>query len=75
MDNTKTTKIMWGKIGKRIGKSLIISIIIYLIVCLVLIYWPINIEKNVKNYDYTSIQKNSNPYLGKEQWIKTKNCG
>ena len=63
---------MWEKIGKRIGKSLIISIIVYLLICLVLIYWPINIEKNVKNYDYTSIKKNLNPNLGKEQWIKTR---
>jgi non-heme chloroperoxidase len=63
---------MWRKFGKRIGKSLIISIIVYLIICLVLIYWPINIEKNVKNYDYTTIKKHSNPYLGKEQWIKTR---
>lgn len=59
---------MW----RKIVKLLIISIIVYLIICLVLIYWPINIEKNVKNYDYTSIKKNSNSYLGKEQWIKTR---
>lgn len=63
---------MWSKIGKRIGKSIIVSIIVYLIICLVLIYWPINIEKNVKNYDYTSIKKNAQQYLGKEQWIKTR---
>lgn len=65
-------KIKWNKIGKRIGKSLIVSIIVYLVICLVLIYWPINIEKNVKNYDYSSIKENSKPFLGKEQWIKTR---
>ena len=63
---------MWSKIGKRIGKSIIVSIIVYLIICLVLIYWPINIEKDVKNYDYTSIKRNALQYLGKEQWIKTR---
>ncbi len=63
---------MWSKIGKWIGKSLIVSIVVYLVICLVLIYWPINIEKNVKNYDYSSIKGNSESYLGKEQWIKTR---
>lgn len=63
---------MWSKIGKRIGKSLVISIIVYVTICLVLIYWPIHIEKNVKNYDYSSIKENSKSNLGKEQWIKTR---
>jgi len=39
---------------------------------LTLIYWPITVEKNVKNYDFSSIRKNSNSTLGKEQWIKTR---
>lgn len=63
---------MWNKIGKRIGISLIVSVFVYLIICLVLISWPIHIEKNVKNYDYSSIKKNTNSSLGKEQWIKTR---
>ena len=72
IDRQTYQKIMWNKIGKRIGKSLIVSAIVYLVICLVLIYWPINIEKNVKNYDYSSIKENSKSDLGKEQWIKTR---
>jgi non-heme chloroperoxidase len=62
---------MWNKIVKWIGKSLLITMIVYVAICLSLIYWPINIEKNVKNYDYSSIKETSKPCLGKEQWIKT----
>jgi len=63
---------MWNKIGKRIGLSLIVSILVYLVLCLGLIYWPIHSEKNVENYDYSSIKKNSKSSLGEEQWIKTR---
>lgn len=63
---------MWRKTGNRIAKSLIISIIIYLVISHVLIFWPINLEKNVKNYDYSSIKENSIPVLGKEKWIETR---
>jgi hypothetical protein len=66
------SKIKWNKIGKRIGKSLIISIIVYLTICLVLIYWPIHIEKNVKNYDYSSIEEHTTSNLVKEHWVKTR---
>jgi len=63
---------MWIKILKKIGKTIIISASIYAIICLVLIYWPIKLEKNVKNYDYSSIKTQTNPALGVEQWIKMR---
>ena len=30
------------------------------------------LERNVKNFDFSSIKKNSTSKLGKEQWIKTR---
>ncbi|NMM48127.1 alpha/beta hydrolase [Marinigracilibium pacificum] len=61
---------MTTKTLKWIGKTLLISVIIYTLVCLVLIYWPIEIEKNVMNYDYNSINTNTEVSLGTEQWVK-----
>ena len=57
---------------KRIAKFLLISIPVYLTICLAMIYWPIKLERNVKNFDFSSIKKNSTSKLGKEQWIKTR---
>ncbi len=60
------------KIGKRIVISLLMSFILYIIACFVLIYLPTSKGKNIKNYDYSSIDKHSNSPLGKKQWIKTR---
>jgi non-heme chloroperoxidase len=60
------------KILKWIGKTLLISVIIYKLICLVLIYWPIKLEKNVKNYDYSSIKERSDVALGIEKWVKMR---
>jgi alpha-beta hydrolase superfamily lysophospholipase len=60
------------KILKWIGKTLLISVIIYTLICLVLIYWPIKLEKNVKNYDYSSIKERSDDALGIEKWVKMR---
>jgi len=60
------------KILKWIGKTLLISVIIYTLICLVLIYWPIKLEKNVKNYDYSSIKERSDVALGIEKWVKMR---
>ena len=62
------------KIGKRIGTSLLISCIVYLTICFVLIYWPTPQKKEIKTYDYSSIDKNSNNSLlaGEKRWIKTR---
>lgn len=57
---------------KRIAKFLVISILVYLTICLAMIYWPIKLEKNVKNYDFSSIKKKSAPKLGREQWVRTR---
>ena len=63
------------KIGKRIGTSLLISGIVYLVICFSLIYWPTSGKKEIKNYDYSSIDKNANNSLlaGEKHWIKTRN--
>jgi len=61
-----------SKIVKRITISLLISLVVYVIVCFVLIYLPIHIEKNTKNYDFSSIKENFNSPLGEKQWIKTR---
>lgn len=67
------TKIIGNKIGKRIAISLLTSCLIYAVICFVLIYWPIPGKKEIKNYDYSSIKKNSNSsLLGERQWIKTR---
>lgn len=63
---------MWIKILKWIGKTLLISVFIYTLICLVLIYWPINLEKHVENYDYSSIKNHTNVALGTEQWVKMR---
>lgn len=62
------------KIGKRIGISLLISGVVYLGICFGLIYWPISGKKEIKNYDYSSIETNANSSLlaGQKQWIKTR---
>jgi non-heme chloroperoxidase len=60
------------KILKWIGKTLLISVIIYSVICLTLIYWPIELEKHVKNYDYSSIKKHMDVPLGVEQWVKMR---
>ncbi|PWJ55044.1 alpha-beta hydrolase superfamily lysophospholipase [Dyadobacter jejuensis] len=63
---------MSPKIVKRIVRSILISLVVYLSIALVLISWPITIEKNVQNYDYSSVKENSETSLGNEQWIKSR---
>ncbi|MGX1024277.1 hypothetical protein [Flavobacterium sp. CS20] len=41
-------------------------------ICLSLIYWSIPEIKNIKNYDFSSIEENSGSSLGETQWIKTR---
>ncbi len=57
---------------KRIAKFLLISILVYLTISFAMIYWPIKLERNVKNYDFSSIKKKSAPNLGREQWVRTR---
>ncbi len=66
-------KTTWTKIKKRIAISLLTTCVIYALICLVLIYWPIPGKKEIKNYDYSSIEKNAkSSELGNKQWIKTR---
>lgn len=58
---------------KRIVVFLLTSCLIYAVICFVLIYWPMPAKKEIKNYDYSSIDKNSNSsLLGEKQWIKAR---
>ncbi len=67
-------KIIWSKISRRIVIFSLTSCFVYAAICLVLIYWPIPETKEIKNYDYSSIKKDSNGFLlGEKQWIKTRN--
>jgi len=67
------TKITGNKIGKRIAMFLLTSGLIYAAICFILIYWPIPQEKEIKNYDYSSIKKDSSSsILGERLWIKTR---
>ncbi len=59
-------------IGKRVVKWILVSSIVYLIISLVLINWPVKIEKNVNNYDYSSIRENADSSAGNEYWIKAR---
>ncbi|WP_200976509.1 alpha/beta hydrolase [Echinicola sp. 20G] len=63
---------MRHKILKWIITTFLISVVIYTLISLTLIYWPIKLEKNVKNYDYSSIKENTNVALGVEQWVKMR---
>ena len=63
---------MQYKIFKRIFKTLLIGLFIYILSCLALIYWPIKLEKNVKNYDYSSVKKQKAITTGTEQWLKMR---
>jgi len=73
MTRSRMTKIFWSKISKRIVVSLLTSCFIYVVICFVLIYWPIPEKKEIKNYDYSSIKRNSDSsLLGKRHWIKTR---
>lgn len=67
------SKIGWSKIGKRIAVSFLVSSIVYLAISFILIYWPIPVKKDIKNYDYSSIKKRSNTsLLGDSQRIKAR---
>lgn len=67
------TKIIGNKISKRIVITLITSSLIYVVICFVLIYLPMPEKKEIKNYDYSSLKKNSkNSLLGEKLWIKTR---
>lgn len=63
---------MWIKVLKWIGKTLLMSVFIYALICVVLIFWPIKLEKHVENYDYSSIKEHSNVDIGIEQWVKMR---
>ncbi len=66
-------KTTWLKIKKRIAVSLLITCFIYAFICFVLIFWPIPVKKEIKNYDYSSIEKTANSsVLGDKHWIKTR---
>lgn len=60
------------EILKKIGKIILVSFCIYTIISLILIYWPIKLEKNVKNYDYSSLKTQAQTCLGVEQWTKMR---
>ncbi|WP_224996905.1 alpha/beta hydrolase [Cesiribacter sp. SM1] len=63
---------MQNKILKWIVKTFLISVVIYTLISLTLIYWPIELEKNIKNYDYSSVKKHTEVTLGTEQWLKMR---
>ncbi len=57
----------------KIGKFLFISLLVYVGISFGLIFWPITLEKNTENYDYSGIEKPVNPELGEELWVETEN--
>lgn len=57
----------------KIGKFLFISLLVYAGISFGLIFWPITLEKNTENYDYSGIEKPVNPELGEELWVETEN--
>lgn len=60
------------KILKMIGKTIVISFCIYAIISLFLICWPIKLEENVENYDYSSMKTQTHTDFGVEQWTKMR---
>ena len=60
------------KILYKIGKLFAISFCIYAIISIALICWPIKLQENVKNYDYSSIKTQTHTDLGVEQWTKMR---
>ncbi|ALJ05211.1 hypothetical protein APS56_08780 [Pseudalgibacter alginicilyticus] len=64
-----------NKTLKRILKFLLVNCILFITASFILIYWPIPQKKNIKNYDYSSIDTTSNKFLenAEEMWIKTRN--
>ena len=55
------------KTGKRILVFLITNFILYLTACFVLIYWPVPVKKEIRNYDYSSIKRKSPNTLASEK--------
>lgn len=51
------SKINTSKIGKIIAKILLINALLYICACFVLIYLPVPMKQNIKNYDFSSIKK------------------
>lgn len=58
------------KFARRLGISLAVSVLGYLGVCFTLIYWPVPAKKDVRNYDFSSIQESAAKVeLGREQRV------
>lgn len=63
---------MKNKILKWGIKTFLITVGIYASICFTLIYWPIKLEKNIENYDFSSVKKHSEINSGTEQWLKMR---
>lgn len=62
-----------SKIQKHIIKFTLINCVLYLLVCFVLIYWPTPSKKEIENYDFSSINKNSvNGLTEVKKWITVR---
>jgi non-heme chloroperoxidase len=62
------------KIAKSIIKTLLISCCVYLFISFVLVYWPISLKKEVKNYDFSSLKKKKpGATKGEKMFYKTRN--
>lgn len=58
------------KLLKKISMFIIISLVIYIGICFILIYWPVPGKKNVKNYNYSSLNESTKQTeFGNEQWM------
>lgn len=58
------------KLVRRLGISLAVSAVVYLAVCIGLIFWPVPANRDVKNYDFSSIRESAaNAGLGREQGV------
>lgn len=67
------TKINWKKLQKRVSIFCLVNATLYIATCFVLIYWPLPKKKDVKNYDFSSIEKNINTFtLDRPRWIKLR---
>lgn len=62
-----------SKILKHIIVFVLINCILYLVACFVLINWPTPSPQKIKNYDYSSINKNlPNSLFEKKLWIRLR---
>ncbi|WP_018343709.1 alpha/beta hydrolase [Cytophaga aurantiaca] len=67
------SKSFLSKIGKRIIQIIVVNVILYFIVCFVLVYWPAPEKKEIKNYDFSSIDTSAQETgTAEEHWISMR---